>query len=56
VARILGLNDDRPFPEEDDGWERAYWFEVSFVDLADKRWILEFSPRDNVQYVRRAWY
>jgi hypothetical protein len=43
LRRVLGLDSDRPFPEEDEDWEDRYTFELEWSDHKGGRWPLALS-------------
>lgn len=53
VERSLGLLDDAPFEEEDEGWETDYLFEADFDDFDGREWRLTFDPFAPIQRVAR---
>jgi hypothetical protein len=53
IQRELGLDDDRPYREEDPDWLDDYWFEADYDDVHGGRWRLTYNPRDQKQSVDR---
>jgi hypothetical protein len=53
IARELGLDDDRPYREEDPDWLDYYWFEADYEDVHGGLWRLSYNPRDQKQSVKR---
>ena len=54
INRELGIDDDRPFPEEEaPNWLDMFWFEVQFEDTHGNAWVLYCNPRDEKQTVER---
>jgi hypothetical protein len=49
LRRVLGLDSDRPFPEEDEDWEDRYTFELEWSDHKGGRWRYHWNPRDSFQ-------
>lgn len=53
IERELGLEDDRPYREEEPDWLDYYWFEADYDDVHGGRWRLSYNPRDQQQSVDR---
>jgi hypothetical protein len=51
IERDLGLDDDRPYREEEPDWLDYYWFEADFDDVHGRGWRLTYNPRDRQQSV-----
>jgi hypothetical protein len=56
ISRELGLDDDRPYVEEEPGWQIYYSFEADFDDTDGHGWRLTLDPLTWTQRVtpRRA--